>query len=472
MSQPPFGLPLPGPGGRGDVPAGAPFFAELERLLAWQGGPVNWDLASQWAVRSAGEDDAPVTSADRAAVQEAVRLAELWLDPATELPAGTTGAEAWSRVQWIENTLPVWRNLCDPVAERVVEAMGQGLTSGLSQLKDTPGLSEQLPLGMDLGQLAAAAGPFLGLVRQIGGLLFGAQVGQALGQLAREVVSSTEVGLPLGPAGRAALLPANIAEFGRGLGLPTEEIQLYLALREAAHQRLFAHVPWLRGHLLGAVEEYARGITVDPEAVGRAVSSVDPTRMDPEGLQQALGEGVFEPARTPEQEAALARLETMLALVEGWVDEVADSASGGHLPSAAALRETIRRRRATGGPAEQTFAALVGLELRPRRLREAATLWRRLAQARGVSGRDGVWSHPDLLPGPADLDDAERFVSQETGADPAEAIEAWRAENEFGGPGMPGTRAPDGSSAGGPGEAGEAGGSGGSGGGPGAPGQG
>ena len=123
--------------------------------------------------------------------------------------------------------------------------------------------------------------------------------------------------------------------------------------------------------------------------------------MDPESLQQALGEGVFEPARTPEQEAALARLETMLALVEGWVDEVVDSASGGHLPSAAALRETIRRRRATGGPAEQTFAALVGLELRPRRLREAATLWRLLGQARGVSGRDDVWSHPDLLPGPA-----------------------------------------------------------------------
>ena len=434
MSQPPFGLPFPGPGGQGDVPAGAPFFAELEKLLAWQGGPVNWDLASQWAARSAGEDDPPVKSADRDAVQEAVRLAELWLDPATTLPAGTTGAEAWTRVQWVEATLPVWRSLCDPVAERVVEAMGQGLTSGLSQLKDAPGLSEQLPEGMDLGQLAAAAGPFLGLMRQIGGLLFGAQVGQALGQLAREVVTSTEVGLPLGPAGRAALLPANVAEFGQGLGLPTEEIQLYIALREAAHQRLFGHVPWLRGHLLGAVEEYARGISVDPEAVGRAISAVDPTRMDPEGLQQALGEGVFEPARTPEQEAALARLETMLALVEGWVDEVVDAASAGHLPSAPALRETIRRRRATGGPAEQTFAALVGLELRPRRLREAASLWRLLLETRGISGRDGMWNHPDLLPGPADFDEPERFGSPEAGTDPTAAMEAWSAEEGGGAP--------------------------------------
>ena len=339
-----------------------------------------------------------------------MRLAELWLDPATALPAGTTGAEAWTRVQWVEATLPVWRSLCDPVAERVVEAMGQGLTSGLSQLKDAPGLSEQLPEGMDLGQLAAAAGPFLGLMRQIGGLLFGAQVGQALGSARPRGRHLHRGRAAAGTRGaRRPDCPPTSRSSGRGWACPTEEIQLYIALREAAHQRLFGHVPWLRGHLLGAVEEYARGITVDPEAVGRAVSAVDPTRMDPEGLQQALGEGVFEPARTPEQEAALARLETMLALVEGWVDEVVDAASTGHLPSAAALRETIRRRRATGGPAEQTFAPLVGLELRPRRLREAATLWRLLQQTRGVSGRDGVWSHPDLLPGPADLDDPERF---------------------------------------------------------------
>ena len=68
----------------------------------------------------------------------------------------------------------------------------------------------------------------------------------------------------------------------------------------------------------------------------------------------------------------------MLALVEGWVGTVVDGAAEGKLPSSAALSETVRRRRATGGPAEQTFATLVGLELRPRRLREAAALWQAL----------------------------------------------------------------------------------------------
>jgi len=82
------------------------------------------------------------------------------------------------------------------------------------------------------------------------------------------------------------------------------------------------------------------------------------------------------------------------------------------LPSAGALRETVRRRRATGGPAEHAFASLVGLELRPRRLRDAATLWATLKEERGIDGRDAIWHHPDLLPTAEDLDDPKGFSAR------------------------------------------------------------
>jgi putative hydrolase len=225
------------------------------------------------------------------------------------------------------------------------------------------------------------------------------------------VVGSTDVGLPLGPAGRAALLPVNIANFGAGLGVPLDQVRLYLALREAAHQRLFAHVPWLRAHLFGAVEGYARGIQVDTSRLEDAVGQLDPA--NPQALQDALQQGMFQPEDTPQQKAALARLETALALVEGWVDAVVHAAAAPHLPSAGALRETLRRRRASGGPAEQTFATLIGLELRPRRLRDASRLWASLTDARGVDGRDGLWAHPDMLPTAADLDDPDGFVHRD-----------------------------------------------------------
>ncbi|MFI1799164.1 zinc-dependent metalloprotease [Streptomyces sp. NPDC020379] len=400
----PFGFG--GPAGGGDNPFAAMFgslnpndlgaaFQQLGQMLSYEGGPVNWDMAKDIARQTVaqgtadGGKDASVTSGERAAVEEAVRLADLWLDGVTSLPSGSGTAVAWSRAEWVEATLPVWKDLVDPVAERVGTAMGDVLPE----------------------EMQAMAGPLLGMMRSMGGAMFGQQIGQAVGVLAGEVVGSTDIGLPLGPAGKAALLPVNIEAFGSGLGVPQDEVRLYLALREAAHQRLFAHVPWLRSHLFGAVEGYARGIKVDTSKLEDVVGQLDPSH--PEQLQDALQQGMFQPQDTPEQKAALARLETALALVEGWVDAVVHAAAAPHLPSAGALRETLRRRRATGGPAEQTFATLIGLELRPRRLRDASRLWASLTDARGLEGRDGLWEHPDMLPTAADLDDPDGFVHRE-----------------------------------------------------------
>src|SRR6266536_5087760 len=193
---------------------------------------------------------------------------------------------------------------------------------------DPAQLGEDIPEEMRqaLGALGGAGGlSGLGaMMRQLGGAMIGSQPGTAFGELAREVIGSADIGLPLGPEGTAALLPAGVAEFGRGLSVDAGEVRLYLALREAAHQRLFAHVPWLRSHLFGAVDGYARGIKVDTAKLEDVVGQFDP--QNPEQLQDALQQGMFQPEDTPEQKAALARLETALALVEGWVDAVVHAA--------------------------------------------------------------------------------------------------------------------------------------------------
>lgn len=436
MTNFPFGFG-PGSGGDPERPGNfgaAPFFAQLQQLLSWQDGAVNWDLAKQIAVQglgagaaASGGDDVP--PGERAAVADAVRLADLWLDEATELPSGVQTVECWTPLQWLDKTLPVWQRLCDPVAERVVAAMTKALPSEqeLSEgLQENEALQQQFA-AMGFGSLGGLSGllPPGGIgaiMSQVGGLMFGAQVGQGLAGLAREVVSATDIGVPLGPNGVAALLPANVAAFGAGLERPDEEVRLYLALREAAHQRLFSHVPWLRARMLDTIAAYARGIDVDLSAIERAMSEIDPT--NPESVQAALSGGLFEPETTPEQKAALRRLETMLALVEGWVDSVVAAAAAQRMPGADALREASRRRRATGGPAEQTFATLVGLELRPRRLREAAALWWAVTEKHGVGARDNVWSHPDLLPTPDDLDDPLGFADTLGGTDELRADDA------------------------------------------------
>jgi putative hydrolase len=426
MNDPPFGFGLPADGDNNpDEPArsGQPGplgplgdpqqFAEALRqfadLMAWQGGPVNWDLAKNVARQAvAAKGDPSVLDIERRKVTEALHAADLWLEDATVLPTGIRVAQAWSRSEWVEATLPVWSKLCDPIAARAVDAMGGMLA------EDPQELANELPPEMRSAMTAltgglGALGGLSQMMRRIGGMMVGGQTGQAVGALAEEVVSSTDVGLPLAPAGTAALLPAGVAAFGEGLSVGDDEVRLFLALREAAHHRLFAHVPWLRARLLGAVEDYARGIAVDAGALREAMPQIDPS--NPEALNEILsGAAVFQPEDTEQQKAALARLETLLALVEGWVATVVDDAGAQRLPQARALAEAIRRRRASGGPAERTFATLVGLELRPRRLREAAAIWRGLTDARGVAGRDAIWAHPDLMPTADDFDDPDGFV--------------------------------------------------------------
>ncbi len=385
--------------------------SQLGQMLSQAGtgsggdGPVNYDLAQQMAVQQLSQTTSSLTDAQRTAVQDSFRLAELWLDPVTEFPAGANEVVAWTATDWVKAGMPTWKRLCDPVARRLSSAWVEGLPE----------------------EVRSQAGPMLSMVGQMGGMAFGSQLGQGLAQLGAEVLTSTDLGIPVGPDRTAALLPEAIGTFTEGLDLPASEVMLYLAAREAAHQRLFAHVGWLRERLLGTVEEYARGITVDTSRIEDMARNIDPS--NPASIQDAMSSGMFEPEDTPEQKAALARLETLLALIEGWVDAVVAEALGERLPGAGALQETMRRRRASGGPAEQAFATVVGLELRPRRLRAAAELWLRLGQELGSSGRDAVWGHPDLIPSADDLDDPDAFVRRTSGSgdadvdDPIAALE-------------------------------------------------
>jgi putative hydrolase len=432
-SGPPFGFGagFPGlPGGMPGMPPGGFDVNQLGQMLTQLGqmlsqaqntggGPVNYDLAANIAKQRLAGTTSSLTDAQRAAVRDAVWLAELWLDPATTFPAGASEVTAWSATEWVTASLSTWQRLCDPVAQRVSGAWVEALPE----------------------EIRAGAGPMLAMLGQMGGLAFGSQLGGALAQLAAEVLTSTDVGVPVGPSGTIALLPENIEKFTAGLDRPASEVMIYLAAREAAHQRLFAHVPWLRERLLGAVEEYARGISVDSSRIEELVRGIDPT--NPGAIEEAMRSGMFEPQTTPAQQAALARLETLLALIEGWVDAVVSDAVDDRLPGAAALRETLRRRRASGGPAEQTFATIVGLELRPRQLRNAAELWRLLGEQRGTAGRDALWAHPDLIPSADDLDDPAAFASREEIGDPIAELEKTLRKESAESPDEPDSSGPD-----------------------------
>ena len=344
---------------------------------------------------------APIGANDVAQVEEAFAIAELWLEDATFFPqALATGNPAMARTDWVDSTLAGWQVAVEPLAI--------GLASAISELLNNA--TELNGQDQAQGELPIPVGMISTILRSFIGSMIATQLGQSIGGLAGNVTGVHDVGLPLVDPVYPSLVPQNINEWGHDLDIPMDEVRIFHALRESAIARLFAHNPWLISYIRSAISEYGKGIHIDIDAIQRQAQDVfeaasadgkelDPT--NPESFTIALNEGIFKPEETPAQKQALTKLETVLALIDGWSEDVVALAAGDRLPNLVALQETLRRRRATSAPAQQLFSTLFGLQVSPRLAREAHGFWSSVREVKDVESRDRIWS--GILPTAEDL---------------------------------------------------------------------
>ena len=344
---------------------------------------------------------APIGANDVAKIEEAFAIAELWLNEATFFSQTTaTGNPAMARTDWVDTTLNGWQTSVEPFATGLAAAISELLNNANGEAGQSEAENAmQIPVGM-----------IATLLRSFIGSLIATQLGQSIGGLAASVTGTHDVGLPLVEPVYPALVPQNIDEWGQDLNIPMDEVRIFHALRESAVARLFAHNPWLISYIRTAISDYGKGIRIDIDAIQRQAQEVfdsasqegkefDPT--NPESFNIALNEGIFTPEETPAQRAALTKLETVLALIDGWSEDVVTLAAGERLPNLVALQETLRRRRATSAPAQQLFATMFGLQVSPKLAREAATFWKAVREVKDLEGRDRIWS--GILPTSDDL---------------------------------------------------------------------
>jgi putative hydrolase len=352
----------------------------------------------------------PIGTKDVTVVDNAFEIADLWLNEATVFPAtsGSTSQRSVSRLDWVDVTLAGWQATMEPLAT--------GLSSAISSLLDDA--MAQQSQDVDSGEaMAAPMGAIAGLLRTFIGSLIATQLGQAIGGISATATGAHDVGLPLLDPARPLLIPENIEKWSEDLEIPKSEIYLFHALREAAVARLFESNPWLVSYIRSAIVDYGRGIHIDMEAIQRqaeeAMQNFDPSQANPESNENsftiALNNGIFTPEETPAQRAALSKLETALALVDGWADEVTTLAAGERLPALSQLREMNRRQRATNAPSQQLFKTLLGLEVTPKLAREASAFWQKVRESKDVAARDQIWS--GILPSAEELLEAEKFLS-------------------------------------------------------------
>ena len=379
-----------------DPAAMAAMLEQIKRAMSSlqaQGGTagVNWELATTQAKAIAHSGSTAISDSARKSIQDAVAIGSLWLNESTAIPELVGEPKLLSRELWVADAMPLFQALSEPVANRMSEALSENLTANAPE------------------EIQEILGNASGVMKSAGGALFAMQLGQALGKLSHEVLTGGDIGLPLFKDQRAAFVAQNLEAFIKGLEIERDQAYIYLVIREMAHVRLFKHSKWLRDAIVSQIAKYASEISIDNSRITEIAEDFDPE--NPDELRTALESGAFIAERTSDQNAALASIETLLALIEGWVDVVTEEATR-RMPRAAAVAEAVRRRRATGGPAELTFGTLVGLELRPRRLREAAEMWRQIGAAVGIEKRDALWDHPDVVPTGVDIENPAALISK------------------------------------------------------------
>jgi putative hydrolase len=368
------------------------------------------DTAKKFAT---AQGSAPIGANDVAEVEQAISIAELWLNDATFFPQSpNSGSVALARTDWVDTTLAGWQTTVEPLAIGLSSAIGELLNQaqGESDSQDNP-FGAGNPFGQ--GNMQIPIGMISALLNSFIGTLVATQLGQAIGGLSGKVTGAHDVGLPLIDGAYPTLVPQNIKQWATDLDIPMDEIRIFHALREAAIARLFAHNPWLVSYIRTAITDYGKGINIDMDAIQEQAQQAlesgngfDPT--NPESLNIALNDGIFTPQETPAQRAALTKLETALALIDGWSEEVVALAAGDRLPNLGALQETLRRGRATSAPAQQLFSSLFGLQVSPRLAREASAFWKQVREIKDVEARDRIWS--GILPTADDLLTPESFL--------------------------------------------------------------
>ena len=364
----------------------------------------------------ATHNDLPVGQDDARKAKEAIDIANTWIEAHTQFPATVSNADvAWSRKDWIDQSVNGWQKLVEPLAVGMVDALGKVLKEMGPEVEAATG---GVP-GAEFG--------FLPVMRGFMGQLIATQLGQSIGTLAIGLTGSQDAAIPLFEKSGAHLIPQNIAIWGEGLEIPEQEIAIYMALREVAAQRLFAHTPWLAAYIRELIQSFGSGITVDIESIQRqAESAMNSGELDinnPESITLAINQGMFQPEQSPAQSAALAKLETTFALIEGWIDHITQLAATDRLPSLAALQESYRRARIESAPTQQLFAMLLGLHISPRLTRECSQFWSEVysigigvenSVGNGVEIRDHRWEDSALLPTAQDLHDPAAFLASTT----------------------------------------------------------
>lgn len=373
---------------------GLPFFGDLGKLLGQAGG-MGWDGARQMgiAIATEGASEANVDPADRIAVEELFRVADLHVADVTGLPTAVGGravrAVPVNRTRWVMDSLEAYR----PLVERLAGTLG------------TP--PEDLA---DDGDDDPTMGMFAGMLQMLQPMVLSMTAGSMVGHLGQRSLGQYDLPIPRPvPAtgtDELLLVVPNIDGFADEWSIARDDVRLWVCVHELAHHAVLG-VPHVRAALEGLLQQHAASFRNDPGALEQQLGELDLS--DPGSLarlQDVLGSPdlVLGAITSPEQEALRPRLEALVAVVVGVVDHVLDVVGGKLIGSYPMLTEALRRRRVAAAESDRFVERLFGLELGQATYARGAAFVAGVLERAGDEGLRRLWAGEADLPTPNEVD--------------------------------------------------------------------
>jgi coenzyme F420 biosynthesis associated uncharacterized protein len=344
-------------------------------------GLVDWPAAERVAIQRLKAAPGRLTSAELAATEPLYAAAMARIVPRlsealqAELPGVVERSAVVDRAGWVHANVSTFAQL-----------IGQLETELLDQV---------MPTGGGLTKATMALANRWLTTRQLGFLL-GFMGSKVLGQY--DLALLTAEAKP----GKLLFVEENIRETARILDVPLDPFRTWIALHETTHAFEFEAHPWLRPYLAERLERQLKLFGREASGLGReALRSLGRTiRGEKDGAEHWL-----ERLMTEEQRTLFRETQAVMSLLEGFSDYVMDEVGRDLVPDVEKISAKFHeRRQQKRSPFERAVMRLTGMDVKMEQYRKGEQFVSAIAKAGGPAALNTLWSGPEALPRPNEID--------------------------------------------------------------------
>ena len=247
------------------------------------------------------------------------------------------------------------------------------------------------------------------------GRITGAQTGAVLAFVSSGILGQYDP-FAADREGCLLLVYPNVIAVERQLRIAPADFRLWVCLHEVTHRVQFTANRWLADYMSQALAL----LTGDAgEDVGQVASRLaEYVRNRGAGTPAADGGspgilGVVRAVQSEPQRQALDQLLVLGTLLEGHADHVMDAVGPMAVPSVATIRRRFDdRRHRKQPPLQRLLRALLGLDAKLSQYTRGKAFVDHVVGRVGMERFNTVWSGPDTLPLPAEIEDPERWIDR------------------------------------------------------------